>query len=225
MPKNGIVELDENVLNDGKPIVMTPVKPKKQSARRKPSKAVAIAMESFTPELGCYKVLDTDLIKLPEYGTENSACFDLFTYLDINEPVTIYSASNYKKPRKPLMLRKDDGTMELSVVLNPGERALIPTGLIFAIPNGWSIRLHPRSGLALKNFIGLANSEGVIDDDYVDPTFALLSNESDKQFVITIGDRLCQGEVYKNQPCTFKEIRTQPQKKTSRDGGMGSTGV
>lgn len=234
MPKNGIVELEENVLNDGKPIDMVPVQTKakatvkSKTTRKKPtvpSKIVQEIVNNFTPEVGCYVVGDETKVKLPEYATQNAACFDLFTYLNIDEPVTVYTASNFKKKRNPLLLRQDDGMMVLSLVLNPGERALIPTGLIFAIPNGWSIRLHPRSGLALKNFIGLANSEGVIDDDYVNQTYALLANESDKQFVISIGDRLCQGEIYKNQPCTMKRIYTQPTQKTDRTGGLGSTGV
>jgi len=224
--KNGIVDMKENVINDGEPIVMVPVVKKKRATRKKPvSNIVKEIVANFTPEIGCYPVSDTTAIRLPEYATQNAACFDLFTYLELGEPVVIYNSANYKKPRKPLMLRNDAGEMELSLILNPGERALVPTGLIFAIPNGYSIRLHPRSGLALKNYIGLANSEGVVDDDYVKQTYALLANESDKQFVIRLGDRLCQGEVYRNQRCSFKKIETAPNQKTDRTGGLGSTGI
>lgn len=226
--KNGLLEMknDENVLNEGEPIVMVPVEKKKRATRKKPiSNIVKEVVDNFTPEIGCYPVNLDDKLKLPEYATENAACFDLFTYLIEGVDVVIYNSSNYKKPRKPLFLRNDKGEMELSLILNPGERALAPTGITFAIPNGYSIRLHPRSGLALKHGIGLANSEGVIDDDYVNPTYVMLSNESDKQFVIRLGDRLCQGEIYKNQKCTFKKITTAPKKKTDRTGGFGSTGL
>lgn len=221
--------MDDNVLNDGEPIVMVPVvkTAKKRTNRSDKNKPVVGSLpdSNIIPEIGCYIMGDESVVKLPEYATENAACFDVFTYLDIESDVVVYTDRNHKKPRKPLMLRNNDGDMELSFVLNPGDRALVPTGIVFAIPDGYSIRLHPRSGLSLKYFIGLANSEGVIDDDYINQTYALLSNESEKQFIIRLGDRLCQGELYKNQQSTFKQIKTQPIKKTNRAGGIGSTGT
>lgn len=219
--------MDDNVLNNGEPIVMIPVvKQDKRKPTRKVKQPKDVKSNQYIPEIGCYFVDDVEgVVKIPTYGSSNSACFDIYAYMDIDTEIVVYNERNHKKPKKPYMIRDDDGNLVLSFVLQPGDRALISTGMIFAIPDGYSIRLHPRSGLALKEFVGLANSEGVIDDDYVDETYAMLVNESEKQYVIRLGDRLCQGEVVKNQQNTFKQIKTKPLKKSTRSGGFGHTGI
>ena len=81
------------------------------------------------------------------------------------------------------------------VQVNPNERVLIPTGLIFDIPNGYSMRLHPRSGLALKQGLTLANNVGIIDSDYVEPVFAMVTNISGNYQYVKHNERICQGEL------------------------------
>ncbi|OUV90828.1 MAG: hypothetical protein CBD03_05550 [Rhizobiales bacterium TMED143] len=88
------------------------------------------------------------------------------------------------------------------------------------------MRIHPRSGLAFKNGITLANSEGVVDSDYVQQTYVMLYNMSDKAFIVEDGDRIAQAEVLESySKFVFEEVFDEPETKTSRTGGFGSTGV
>ena len=102
---------------------------------------------------------------------------------------------------------------------------MVETGLIFDIPIGYSIRIHPRSGLAFKKGITLLNAEGIIDSDYTDELKILLYNTSNIDFFVHQGDRIAQGELVKNLDYTIEECYTAPAKKTNRIGGFGSTGV
>jgi len=110
------------------------------------------------------------------------------------------------------------------VQVNPNERVLIPTGLIFDIPNGYSMRLYPRSGLALKQGLTLANNVGIIDSDYVEPVFAMITNISGTTQYVKHNERICQAELFKDHLCVLEEINEPPERKTDRDGGFGSTG-
>lgn len=103
--------------------------------------------------------------------------------------------------------------------------AAIPTGLILDIPEGYSVRIHARSGLAYKKGINLLNCEGIIDSDYTDELKILLYNTSNIDFVIHHGDRIAQGELVKSLDYMLEECYTPPQQKTDRVGGFGSTGV
>ena len=101
----------------------------------------------------------------------------------------------------------------------------IPTGLILDIPVGYSVRVHPRSGLAYKKGITLLNAEGIIDSDYTDELKIILTNTGVESFVIYHGDRICQAELVKNLDYTLEPCYTAPKQKTDRNGGFGSTGV
>jgi dUTP pyrophosphatase len=144
----------------------------------------------------------------PKYATEGSACFDIAAYLnDIK------------------IVRKNGANEEISnnfVSLEQGDIALIPTGLIFDIPAGFSVRLHPRSGLASSG-ITLANCEGIIDSDYVDEVMVALINHSKHPTVISHGQRIAQGELVGITKFPINEISTPPVR-TTRNGGFGSTG-
>jgi dUTP pyrophosphatase len=102
---------------------------------------------------------------------------------------------------------------------------LIPTGLVFNIPDGYSIRIHPRSGISFKNGIQLANCEGVIDSDYYHETFVALVNMSDVPFTIKHGDRIAQAELVQDLGAKFSETTERPEMRTNRQGGFGSTGI
>ena len=86
------------------------------------------------------------------------------------------------------------------------------------------MRLYPRSGLALKQGLTLANNVGIIDSDYVEPVFAMITNISGNTQYVKHNERICLGELFKAQPCILEETREQPERKTDRDGGFGSTG-
>jgi dUTP pyrophosphatase len=165
--------------------------------------------------LGFYKLHDSAYI--PEFATAGSACFDFKASLIEGATVTSYSWINSKD--------SNDITASKSLVLKPGHRYLVPINLIMDIPEGYSVRIHPRSGMALKQGITLINCEGVIDSDYVDPTFITLYNSSDSAVTISDGDRVAQGELIKNEQYTLASITEKPAQKTSRAGGFGSTGV
>jgi dUTP pyrophosphatase len=90
-----------------------------------------------------------------------------------------------------------------SVTLQPGARALIPTGLRIAAPEGYEVQLRPRSGLALKHGITLPNSPGTIDSDYRGPLGVIVQNGGDAPFEITHGMRIAQMVVAPVVQATF----------------------
>jgi dUTP pyrophosphatase len=102
---------------------------------------------------------------------------------------------------------------------------MVPTGLIFDIPEGYSVRIHPRSGLSYKQGLILANLEAVIDSDYIHETFVLLTNISENHITINNGDRVAQAELVKQEKYAISETTNKPVQKTDRTGGLGSTGV
>jgi dUTP pyrophosphatase len=155
-------------------------------------------------------------IVLPKFGTEQAACFDLAFQWYGKTEYTGYNAFNATFTR-PI----NDGR----IVLMPGDRVLVPTGLIFDIPEGHSIRIHPRSGLSYKQGLVLANLEAVIDSDYVHETFVLLTNWSENGQTITSGDRIAQAELVEQLKYDIVETTITPQQKTDRIGGLGSTGI
>ena len=99
------------------------------------------------------------------------------------------------------------------------------TGLIIDIPKGYSVRVHARSGLSLKQGLVLANGEGVIDSDYVEEVMVLLHNVSENNITISNGDRIAQAELIKDVEYQVVDSAVRPGVKTSRTGGMGSTGI
>jgi dUTP pyrophosphatase len=159
---------------------------------------------------------------LPEFGTAWAACFDLKASLRIGDSITLYDEDNTKLQ---YTLAEED-QYPGSILLGPKERVLVPTGLIFDLRSDQSVRIHPRSGLALKQGITVMNCEGVVDADYVQQTFVMIVNTSNCPIVINDGDRIAQAEVVNNptQP-TFEVIDVAPVAKTDRIGGFGSTGI
>lgn len=131
---------------------------------------------------------------LPAYATEGSAGMDLRAF--IHEPVEM----------KPL------------------QRALIPTGLYLAIPEGYEAQIRPRSGLALKNGITCLNTPGTIDSDYRGEIKVLLINLSEETQTINNSDRIAQmifAKVEKADLISVQQINTT----TRGEGGFGHTGV
>lgn len=157
----------------------------------------------------------SDII-LPKFATKQAACFDL-SFQAAGK--TTYSG--YNSYNAPFTREIANGRIRIM----PGDRILVPTGLIFDIPEGYSVRIHPRSGLSYKQGLILANLEAVIDSDYVQETFVLLTNRSDVDQTINNDDRIAQAELVKREEYVFWEIFDAPEQKTDRDGGLGSTGI
>lgn len=153
--------------------------------------------------------------QIPRKQTEGSACFDL------------QFQGHGKKEYKGFSRMNKAFTRPLNnmIVIQPGDRVMVPTGLIIDIPTGHSVRVHARSGLSLKQGLVLANAEGVIDSDYVEELMVLIWNISDNAINIYTGDRIAQAELIKDADYSIAETAARPLIKTSRVGGMGSTGV
>ena len=126
----------------------------------------------------------------------------------------------------PLLVEKlKDLSEKIKFRIAPGDRVLVPTGLIFDIPDGHSVRLHTRSSVSLKKGLTMPNGEGIIDSDYYHQTFVMLYNAGADEVFIEDGERIAQGELIKNYDYTIEETEDVPEQKTSRVGGFGSTGV
>jgi len=108
--------------------------------------------------------------------------------------------------------------------IEPGERALIPTGISIALPPGFVALVHPRSGLALKNGVTLANSPGTVDASYRGEIKVILIN-LDKGAAVEIkrGDRIAQLLIQRVEVAEFVEVSALPGSARS-SGGFGSTG-
>lgn len=108
------------------------------------------------------------------------------------------------------------------VALDPGQRALIPTGLRLEIPPGYEAQIRPRSGLALRHGITLPNAPGTIDSDYRGPLGVIVMNAGTDPFTVTHGDRIAQLVV-----APVVQARFEPGNLTDTargSGGFGSTG-
>lgn len=134
-------------------------------------------------------------LPLPAYQTEGAAAMDLSAALAEDAPI----------------------------VLSPGARALVPTGLVLAIPHGHEVQVRPRSGLALRHGVTVLNSPGTIDSDYRGELGVLLVNLGTEPFTVRRGDRIAQALLAPVARSAWREETTLDQ--TARgSGGYGSTG-
>jgi dUTP pyrophosphatase len=134
----------------------------------------------------------------PSYEKEGDSGFDIRAFID--EPITI----------------------------EPGRRALIPTGLHFEIPSSYELQVRSRSGLALKNGIMVLNSPGTVDSGYRGEIGVVLYNtDQTSDFLINNGDRIAQGVIAAVQTTgKTKFIKKDVLSSSERgDGGFGSTGI
>jgi dUTP pyrophosphatase len=110
-----------------------------------------------------------------------------------------------------------------ALVLRPGARTAVPTGLAFALPDGFEAQVRPRSGLALKSGVTVANAPGTIDADYRGELRVLLINLGEEDFVIRRGDRIAQLVIAPVVQAAWREVGELDA--TDRGaGGFGSTG-
>lgn len=160
---------------------------------------------------------------VPTYATLHSACFDIRVCLPAgHRTVDVWTADNIHSKSMAFPDELGD-TREAVLQLQRGDRALLPTQLILDIPEGYSVRLHMRSGLALKAGLMLSNCEGVIDSDYTQQLFVPVTNTSNAILRIRHGDRICQGEIVQRIPVDFVQV-DDIGLKGDRIGGFGSTG-
>ncbi len=113
--------------------------------------------------------------------------------------------------------------IDVPVVLQPGDRALIPTGIKMALPDGYEAQIRPRSGLAYKQGITVLNSPGTIDADYRGDVGVLLINHGREPFTVEDGMRVAQMVVAQYSQFQWKPV--EDLEETDRgEGGFGSTG-
>jgi dUTP pyrophosphatase len=110
-----------------------------------------------------------------------------------------------------------------SVTIEPGKRALIPTGLAVALPPGFELQIRPRSGLALRHGIVLPNSPGTIDEDYRGEIQVILLNAGDQAFTVERGMRIAQAVLAPVSRARWQEVDSLDPT-TRNEGGFGSTG-
>ena len=110
------------------------------------------------------------------------------------------------------------------IIINPGEKALIPTGFSLSVPQGYEVQIRPRSGLAAKKGVTVLNTPGTIDSDYRGEIKVILINLSKDVFYVKSGERIAQIVV-----CPVKQVVVEEVNELSETnlgaGGFGSTGT
>lgn len=140
------------------------------------------------------KIINKSHHPLPQYATLLSAGMDLRANLD--EPVT----------------------------LAPLGRALVPTGLYMALPEGYEAQVRPRSGLAIKKGVTVLNSPGTVDADYRGEVCVILVNLSDEPFIINDGERIAQMVIAKHEQPELVEVEVLDETERGA-GGFGHSGT
>lgn len=149
----------------------------------------------MTPIVDIVRLAHNPDLPLPTYETSGAAGMDLRAAVPADSPMT----------------------------LHPGARVAVPTGLAFALPGGFEAQVRPRSGLALKSGITVANAPGTIDADYRGEVKVLLINLGEEDFVIRRGDRIAQLVIAPVVQAGWREVGSLDA--TDRGaGGFGSTG-
>lgn len=130
---------------------------------------------------------------LPSYATEHSAGMDLRANLDA------------------------------PIILQPGQRALVKTGLFLELPEGMEAQVRPRSGLAFKHGVTVLNAPGTIDADYRGEVGVILINHGQEPFEVKDGERIAQLVIARYERVTFKEVADLSVSERGA-GGFGHTG-
>ncbi|MCL2738481.1 MAG: dUTP diphosphatase [Bacteroidales bacterium] len=139
------------------------------------------------------RIVNTSPYPLPRYATPAAAGMDLYAHI----------------PE--------------SLVLQPLQRSLVPTGLFIELPVGFEAQIRPRSGLAAKYGVGVVNSPGTIDADYRGEIKVVLVNLSDTPFTLNPGERIAQMVVAAHARIAWQEV-AQLNETERGAGGFGSTG-
>ena len=140
------------------------------------------------------EIINRSMHPLPAYATDLSAGMDLRANID--EPI----------------------------VLQPLQRALVPTGLFMALPAGYEAQVRPRSGLAIKKGVTVLNSPGTIDADYRGEVCVILVNLSSEPFTIADGERIAQMVIAPYYTAEF-DLQDELSDTVRGQGGFGSTGA
>ena len=149
----------------------------------------------MSPEVGVMRLAHGRDLPLPAYETPGAAGMDLRAAVAEDQPL----------------------------VLRPGARVAVPTGLAIALPPGQEAQVRPRSGLALRNGVAPLNSPGTVDADYRGEIKVILINLGEEDFVVRRGDRIAQLVIAPVSQATWRELDSLDET-TRGNGGFGSTG-
>lgn len=141
------------------------------------------------------KIINRSPNPLPAYSTEQSAGMDVYAWCPQGD-----------------------------VTLQPGERALINTGLHIELPAGYECQVRPRSGLALRHGISIVNSPGTIDADYRGEIGVILINHGNEPFTVSTGERICQIVIKEYVPVAWHQVDELDESRRG-EGGFGHTGT
>ena len=156
------------------------------------------------------KIKNESINQLPEYATPSSSGMDLRADFSKGVNEDFLFGTGFDEERKVL-------------IIFSGGRALVPTNLYTAIPEGYEIQIRSRSGLALKNGVFVTNGIGTIDSDYRNYYGVILTNLGDEPFKIKQGDRIAQAVLMKVEKVNWSVV--DEVNDTQRGlGGFGSTG-
>jgi dUTP pyrophosphatase len=136
----------------------------------------------------------SDDVLTPKYETPGSSGMDLAAYINKN------------------------------IIINPGEKALVPTGFSLSVPQNYEVQIRPRSGLAVKKGITVLNTPGTIDSDYRGEIKVVLINLSKDIFIVKNGERIAQMVVCPVEKVSMQEVRDLSETDRGKDG-FGSTGT
>jgi dUTP pyrophosphatase len=114
--------------------------------------------------------------------------------------------------------------VEKDTAIHPNDTALIPTGLIIELPQGYEAQIRPRSGLAIKHNVGILNSPGTIDSDYRGEVKIILTNFGKNPYTIHRGDRIAQMIISKYERVQWEEASSLAESLRG-EGGFGHTGI
>lgn len=146
------------------------------------------------PEILVTRLPHADGLPLPAYATEGAAGMDLLA------------------------------AVTAPLVIPPGGRALVPTGLRIALPPDHELQVRPRSGLALKHGITMPNTPGTVDEDYRGELQVIVMNAGSEAFTVERGMRIAQAVLAPVLRATWREVEILPDT-TRGSGGFGSTGT
>ena len=155
---------------------------------------------------------------LPKYETSGSSGVDVradFSRVSVDNPIKVWGDTE--------IIFKGETHSTTLLRLDPGARALIPTGLFTAIPEGYEIQVRPRSGLALKSGLTVLNTPGTVDASYRNEIGIILINHGTESVWIEDGERIAQFVLAKVDTIEWNVVSSLDE--TDRIGGFGSTGI
>ncbi|WP_419165560.1 dUTP diphosphatase [Candidatus Palauibacter sp.] len=157
-------------------------------------------------------------VRVPTRATEQSAGYDIRAHLTCG-PVRIHRGES-RETVSVTATSGEDGPP--SIVLESGDRALVPTGFRARLPDGYEAQIRMRSSLAWKRGLTVPNAPGTVDADYPDEWFVLVLNAAPHSIRIEHGERIAQAVLHRYEVARWEEGAVTIS--TDRAGGLGSTG-